>query len=328
MALLLGCGSAQEARDPGEHGPGACACVDIDCDQDGLDDPFEDALAARFAPRFEQDVDDLFLSSSVPWFLERVRMRMHHNGNCRDTLQIDVGSLRVDALMRQTAHTHGDPWPFCGEQSAVQHSWRDYGFGDDHFFLELHREGDRRGDASGAFRTCYVHASPSAAVAGGYDLQYWLFWPYNDAPLREHEGDWEHVTVRVEPAGETVHSVYFAAHSEEGNEGGVRSADELERASPTTVQVYVARGSHAMYPSAGRTDRPFPEPNDAHRGGGDVIDCRQEAIVNVGDRSCPRPEQEWILFGGRWGELGRLDVTSGPPPGPARQGWWEAAIQK
>jgi hypothetical protein len=66
-------------------------------------------------------------------------------------------------------------------------------------------------------------------------LQYWFFYPYNyyptattsrlmnDAPLAAdvvntdlHQGDWEHITVLVDPKTETAQWVYMARHSHEG----------------------------------------------------------------------------------------------------------------
>jgi hypothetical protein len=43
--------------------------------------------------------------------------------------------------------------------------------------------------------------------------------------------------------------------------------------------------------------------------------------VNVGEKGAPRNGQLFIAYGGRWGEVGELEETSGPQ-GPSFQGSW------
>ncbi len=71
----------------------------------------------------------------------------------------------------------------------------------------------------------YAHARVCTMFDQGVDLQYWFFYPYNGsiggviAPLGfsgAHEGDWEHVTVRIsdyaDPKKRKIRGVFFAAH--------------------------------------------------------------------------------------------------------------------
>jgi hypothetical protein len=77
--------------------------------------------------------------------------------------------------------------------------------------------------------------------------------------------------------------------------------------------VYVANGSHALYPRAGGADRPFPDPNDEADGRGRSV----RPPVTAVDESSPR----WLGWPGRWGEDegGWVPGEQASPRGPAFQ---------
>ena len=108
-----------------------------------------------------------------------------------------------------------------------------------------------------------LHAKPQYADrvyghwATGNDgrvwLAYWFFYFYNDynliGPLIKaglHEGDWEMVQLRLDPAGQTPDLAVYAQHKHAGQ----RPWNQVERVGEQPV-VYPARGSHASYFSAG-----------------------------------------------------------------------------
>ena len=113
-----------------------------------------------------------------------------------------------------------------------------------------------------------LHARPEYAnrvyghVANGGDgrtwLAYWFFYFYNDysliGPLIKaglHEGDWEMIQLRLDPAGQQPDLAVYAQHKH----AGLRPWSAVEREGDQPV-VYPARGSHASYFSAGiRLDR-------------------------------------------------------------------------
>lgn len=64
-----------------------CPRAIVDNDNDGLDDQWEDTLAARFAPVVYLHPDDVYKPSSVGWYLQKVRMRYNQPealGFCTD----------------------------------------------------------------------------------------------------------------------------------------------------------------------------------------------------------------------------------------------------
>jgi hypothetical protein len=143
-------------------------------------------------------------------------------------------------------------------------------------------------------------------------LQYWLFFADNPQDrgiigTGRHSGDWELVQLRLAPDRGPVEAT-FAQHTWAE---GCRWT-ELERRGAAPV-VYVANGSHALYPRAGRADRPWPDPNDEAGGTGRTA---RPPVQVVGARS-PR----WMAWPGRWGEDegGWVPGEQPSPRGPAFQ---------
>jgi hypothetical protein len=109
--------------------------------------------------------------------------------------------------------------------------------------------------------------APDGAIEKGLvALQYWFFYPYNyfptlvagdvmnDAPIAGdvantdlHQGDWEHVTVLVEPRRQEARWLYMARHSDEGKyfrwNSPLLSFDEGHPI------VQAAYGGHPSYPA-------------------------------------------------------------------------------
>ena len=97
------------------------------------------------------------------------------------------------------------------------------------------------------------------------DLQFWFFYPYNgpgkfhvtigdliDDHVRadtagRHYGDWEHVTLRLTCDPWRLQDVYLSRHSISKWMGGLSAL----RFSGSHPIIYIARDSHAHYPSAG-----------------------------------------------------------------------------
>jgi hypothetical protein len=133
-----------------------------------------------------------------------------------------------------------------------------------------------------------------------------------------HEGDWELVQVGL-GADDEADSVTFSQHS--SAEACPATEDEIEilNRNGTAPVVYVANGSHALYPHAGVADRPFPDPNDDADGAGRFTRPELWRAEDAND--------EWRTYSGRWGSS-RADIVPGEqssPPGPPFQesGAWQ-----
>lgn len=302
-----------------------------DEDADTLDDGFEESVMNRFAPFVHLHPDDDYRPASVEWFLDRVELDFYHlrldgRSVCEHEVLGLADDLNPSSLVEQEhpvplnapcrPHRGSDPLAFSQGESDVP--------GASEFFLDIPPNDpfDARNGSSEGERdwTCYAHVFP--AVGGGVNIQYWFAYPYNDLNVLgvgKHEGDWEHVTVRVDATGSTIERMYYSAHNAEGR---WFDPNEISTVGGDRPVVYSATRSHASYPTAGTQSRPFPLPDDETEANEQPWDC-QLSLVNVGECAHPFPEGRWIRFNGRWGGDRPLPVVGGDSPrGPAFQDSW------
>lgn len=298
----------------------------IDSDSDGIEDVFEDELMRRFAPEVRLHPDDEYRPANINWFLPFVRM--YFSGGCGSELMLDKGEVTSENLITQQAPLM--VWDPNEEICTGPFGWISSGLSDNpnSFYLVIDddiKDDVIKGSPQGDW-TPYAHVryAPSSHPYM-YDIQYDFFYPYNgnmaDIFDFAHEGDHEHVTVRVHSDGQRIHSVYFSAHDGEGQwyfEGPPGRGFSLNAEGRPIV--YSAIDSHASYPWSGTWDRQWPIPNDHTAEGGPVWNC-QINVVNVGEKIYPMPGMQWIQYNGRWGRIGDWDFTTGPH-GPAYQAWW------
>ena len=281
--------------------------------------PSSDSLSAnlrlleavyRFAPQLWLHRDEDSNPSSVGWYLQRVRMR-RHRAFSPDVQVLDRGQVTVGSLVSQT--------------SGGQHSGS--GRNRTQFFLEIGNAGKpatKRGDLPSA--ECYVYFRHSPRNPAQTDIQYWFFYPYNSFGPG-HEGDWEHVTVRITAEFE-IAQVFFASHAKESSWRSPGGFSITEGSHPV---VYSAKSSHACYWFAGKQDRgkwyaiELP-PDDFTSEQGAAWDTWTSLRI-VGEVDAPLDNQQWVKYTGHWGEIGvpvvsEWLVTSGPY-GPAFQAWWD-----
>jgi hypothetical protein len=272
--------------------------------------------------------------ANVDWYLQNTQMRFHHD-NCPDHQILNLGTITTSNLTTQR-HQRATSWLGCSHSGTTYYSNGGGGWStENHFFLQavyddVTHPGVR--DASG-WKT-YVHAFPNNL--GGVSIQYWFFYAYNDfIAAFNHEGDWEHITVQLD-ANHNPTGVWYSQHHTQV----WRDYYQVTWYGGTHPQVWVADGSHASYPSQAECDNAYPEgtrescwSNLDQRwftwSGGRGYDRGLQGwgLVNVGEKpqnytnKRPMPGQDWILYSGRWGEVGTMSNTSGPQ-GPAQQGNW------
>jgi hypothetical protein len=171
------------------------------------------------------------------------------------------------------------------------------------------------------------------------DLQYWVWYAYNDYsstfPPGEvwqvHEGDWESVSVILDLTGRPL-VVGLSKHCE-----GTRRSWSRVRRQGTRPVVYVGLGSHANYFGPG-TFRHSPicwprELRDIVRAL-DLVD-RTGAGRTIRPRLVPvtASSPPWMRFAGTWGESGYVHFPSndpiayqGSPRAPAFHDTWKAPV--
>lgn len=177
----------------------------------------------------------------------------------------------------------------------------------------------------------FHHARPKPVAKSYYHIvedgmyiyiQYWLFYAWNEtahlgggelmALCGNHEGDWEHVSVRInreklstanhhDDYRHAIDDLYFAQHKRDPKAKKKYLRKNNPRLSFKNAQVYVfsARGSHASYPSpgtwplltvAGVTLR------DENDGKGLTLDLANPLLEPVAHTS-------WFAYAGHWGAI-------------------------
>ena len=146
-------------------------------------------------------------------------------------------------------------------------------------------------------------------------LQYWLFYYYNDFQLLgpfgagKHEGDWELVQLRLNAAEQPEQAVYSQHKTAESKPWA-----SVKKAGTNTPLVYVARGSHANYFSAGRhsTEAWF----DQADGKGPQITPTLEVLEDA--------KPAWVHWPGMWGDTKATSspLDSSSPISPGRRPHW------
>lgn len=257
----------------------------------------------RYAPQVRFHPEERYFPSSVSWFLKRTDMRLEVEDGS-DIVALDHGRTAPEVI--PAVHVEGAA---SGGNSPSR------------YFLQIANNDDeartRQGDVDSA--ETYVHFRKASDGSDSYDIQYWVFFPYS-GPLMggpvggAHEGDWEHVTVRVDSTLQKVEKIYYAAHEAEGrwiSPSDVRFVDD------THPVVYIARFGHASYPRPGLKGRGML-PADRTADGGVTWDTWNDVELVATDEG-PRDGYHWLSYSGRWGEVG--SVFSGPY-GPAFQSYW------
>jgi len=298
------------------------------------------ALADIFAPQLRLNEYESYFPSNPEWFVQRTDMRFTRDGRDQGVLtvgRINSGNMN-NRLYSQGSLTCRQHY----EKSGNNHS--------SNFFLQIPKFLPNRaqefitrlGDTD--LSDVSILVSRRQADNGFFHIQYWFFYPYNKLCLGEptdsnntgcvsisdHEGDWEHITVELDFAT-NVRRVYFAAHDNEGawydtneilwaNDNGDLSST-YNRATHTHPIVYVAKGSHASFPSSGVFIRQGGFANDYTTNNGPLINTWEldnDYVSNCEFFDCDG-EPYWLKYSGFWGELGKGPVSGNGPKGPLYQ---------
>ncbi|MBE2320372.1 Vps62-related protein [Solirubrobacter sp. CPCC 204708] len=278
-----------------------------------------EAVAAQYSPvvrltssKWDHEFwKDQFQPASVDWYIERCWL-------------LD----RKDPTFRLPA----DPQDVLKVADVASHPGAQ-------FYLTVRDDAARRGDVASA--VCYVHVRPSPGILNCVDLQYWVLYPYSGGmggffgPSRkglggQHEGDWEHVTVRLadEAGALTLQAIFFAAHGAAEGAWMVKPAPAPEPGRyalvPGTTHpiVYSSYHSHASYEVGGLNRRVwnwFGWIDDLALGGLDFGPGRA-VVAAIGADVMTSGEPylaEWLKFEGRYGR------DSDSPRGPHLQNAWD-----
>ena len=145
-----------------------------------------------------------------------------------------------------------------------------------------------------------------------------------------HQGDWEHITVRVANTDEpTLISAYVSAHGL--NNGGWAlpgdGSSSLRLNSNGNPIIYSAIGSHASYTSPGIHKQAWPKVGDRTADGGPIWNTGDDLVlveVNGQQPTQNESSHRWLVFQGPWGAVRRFawPFASTGPIGPSHQSSW------
>jgi len=252
-----------------------------------------DQLIRAYAPEVRLHPNDNSRPASIDWLLPQIELRYYKSKRILLIPNDDEAKVTMNNLIRQN-YNNQDSGTVNNDNVT-------------NFFLSITSKDTRAGqepDSNDLIpASCYAHLRP-APNSDAIDIQYWFFYPYNDeivdGPIKigKHEGDWEHVTVRITPDGRNILGVYFARHSKEGRWENFETTGD-DTIGHTHPIVYSAIYSHASYPTAKKQSRDGL-PDDHTKDGGPYWKC-WEHIINVGEKEGPLNGQLWLQFTGRWG---------------------------
>jgi len=331
LTVITGCGAEDETLDSlmsvKQSLIAGCTASGVDGDADGIDDGDETCLLQRHAPVVNLPwTIDWTKPANVDWYLARVHMRFTHDG-CSDCQILNVGSVNQTSI---TNRTHNDKSWTCSHTSTTRYSYGTDWNESEHFFLQPPDDAVHNGSSNSADWKVYGHVYKN--IYGGVNVQYWFFFPYNDAQAGfNHESDWEHINVRLNP-DYSVAGVHFAHHK---NVTFYAKAS-VQWFNSTHPVVWTADGSHASYASESVCDSTIEEAgwgasscetNANYRwftwagGKGTEPGLQGGGVINVGEKTRPLNGQNFIKYNSRWGEIGSTSATSGVRT-PSFQGNW------
>lgn len=195
----------------------------------------------------------------------------------------------------------------------------------------------------------YVHLVSTPGDTSLIDIQYWLFYPVRGRSTLllsgfggalsmdmlpptvggtitggyqgggEHQGDWKHVTARVNATSGELQGVFYSQHG-----GGiwVTADDEFQfngqsilqpdGSGATRVVAYAARNTHSCYPAPGKYIQPGTGGERLGFGFGlmewvaqgpawDTAPALQVVADDAGVPSIPITTKQWLTFAGWWG---------------------------
>ncbi len=180
--------------------------------------------------------------------------------------------------------------------------------------------------------TCFVHycyTAPQYSPSGLTLLQYFLEYRVNDAfkccgccpcEVGFHQGDLEHISIYIdekdEKIGPIIDRVYFSAHSNAQGQWKKRPEIEYYDEKQQRIVAYIARGSHAFYPTGGTQWRVFGVANDICAKG---VGSEDSIVWNVQPNQMIEADENnplWMKYPGYMGYPDNCRT-------PVNSSWWK-----
>jgi KaiC/GvpD/RAD55 family RecA-like ATPase len=254
-----------------------------DSDNDGILDSTEEQLASTYEPYLHFAAGEKFFPTDANYHIDNSALYLK-TGDTNTLIEISPTIATI------AQYTQGDYFlnNTLGSSDAIAQDYQ--------------QKRESLGDK------IYAHVTNAA---GFIVVQYWFFYAFNPGTLNQHQGDWEMIQIVLDSTETPQYAVYSQHHA---GEKAVWS--DVEKVDGTHPRVYVALGSHASYfrPFQGKLGLESDTVGNAY-----TLKPEDLEIIQLGEKGAEN--QEWLKFGGRWGNWARrVDAYLGAagPSGPGQ----------
>lgn len=250
-------------------------------------------LIAKFCPLFYLNEDDIYRPCSFEFFIENSALKWSSKCGQVHKVLLEKGSLTEESLFRACNSRQGQ-----GEYH-----------GDGEYWLDLDasaRHGELEVNSVPVYATAKAVLRADETAYEALEITYITLFAHNGPysilgmlDVGAHDGDIEHLTVRVDIETEGLIGVWYNAHR--SRDGTWVAGPDVERDGEHGRLVsYIAKHGHGHYPRAGRYYRHFFLGNDICSRG---ITWKPEQVVVLSGDSGPdypgyysSPEEESRLI--------------------------------
>jgi hypothetical protein len=203
---------------------------------------------------------------------------------------------RLAEMFSPILHFHPEEGSFCCFPSDAEETYEKF-----HLNWDLFVE-DRTPKELAESTPCYYEFWDDGDF---FQIRYWFWYRYNDFPgapmsLGKHLGDWENIEVRLYETTELFQAIWILSnHHEARLTSMMRSLEGFVRESPvldgTHINVWVALGTHANYPSSHSKPRCYTRFFcDKIEDGGSIWNT-ESTLKHMDDTN-------FVEYTGRWGD--------------------------
>jgi len=256
-----------------------------DLDNDGILDLKERQLESLYVPYLHFGAGEKFFPTVVSYHIDNSVLYLKSSDT--DTL-IDSSPTIASISLYQTGDYYLDNVLGASEEIAEDYEQKKEGLG-------------------------YTVYSRVTLEGEYFVIQYWFFYAFNLGSLNQHEGDWEMIEIVLDPTETALYAVYSQHFS-----GERASWNDVEKVGETHPRVYVALGSHANY--FRQYQGKLGLENDVV-GNAFTLEPDDLQLVLLGEKGSGNhpPSQDWLEYGGKWGnwaELADISLGGTGPRGP------------
>ncbi|MCW4015145.1 MAG: Vps62-related protein [Candidatus Bathyarchaeota archaeon] len=262
-----------------------------DSDNDGIVDSKENQLASMYAPVLYFAAGEKFFPTDVNYHIENSELYMK------------VGEINT---LIESSPTQSSISQYTTEDYFLNNTLGGY--------KEIAQDYTQNREAYGD--KIYAHITSEAQYIV---IQYWFFYAYNPGTLNQHQGDWEMIQVVLDSTETPLYAVYSQHHA-----GEMAEWQDIETVDDTHPTVYVALGSHASYFRSyqGKLGTESDTLGNAY-----ALKPEDVEIVLLGEKGTGNhpASQDWLDFGGKWGNWANTIDTYMGAAGPSGPGQNENA---